>query len=148
MDGVTRQIGASTLLIKMDGDAYGYHRDPQYFFKNFADTIELTKEQLFSDDTMTLHNPGRLFIKLPRLEEDYYYDFDDGICYYGFDTEYTLVEAGEGFFLDEAYGIRGKFTLKLMHEEKPQTIDPNSGKYVDPHFVSKEFVFTYPDPLK
>ncbi|GAB5416082.1 MAG: hypothetical protein Crog4KO_13330 [Crocinitomicaceae bacterium] len=146
-DQITRQIGTSTTLIKLDGEAYAYHLDHHYFLKNYADTITLTKEQLFSDDTVKIHNPGRLYIKLPRLEEDYYFKWDNGISY-SFDIPYELVKAGDGFFLHDLYGSEGKYQLKLKRSLKTKPIDLESGRYVDPHFVMKHFVITYPDPLK
>ncbi len=143
-DGVTGQIGGSIRLIQLDGIAYDKHRDPWYFYHHFADTLPITQKQLFSEDTLTLHNPGRLYIKMPRLKDDYYFKWDNGIGYC-YDVPYTKVEAGNGYLIVDEHMIHGDYQLLLKYDQDIHTIDIHSGLWIDPHFAKKTVRITYPE---
>lgn len=144
-DGISRQIGTSVLLVKLEGLQYELHRDPLYFYKNYSDTLQVSKKQLYSSDTLVLHNPVRLYLKLPRLKKDYFFKWDDGTSYC-YDVPYTKVEAGKGYIVVDKYNSEGDYELQITYEKNPYLVDEKTGLMIDHHFIKKNFFFTYAKP--
>ena len=143
-DGVFRKKSGSIMLVKMDGLAYDLHRDPSYYYHHFSDTVEITKKQLYSADSLVFHNPGRLFLKIPRLEKNYFFDWisDNQYCYY---VPPLKVEAGKGFIIIDAGNTSGAREFVLTDGQAKYTWDYETGaKTCTNAFARKKIFCTYP----
>ncbi len=142
--GSSMKKSGSVTVIKLDGLAYELHRDPLYFAHHFSDTVEITKKQLYSNDSLILHNPGALYLKIPRLEKDYFFDWisDNQYCYY---VPPVKVEAGKGFVIMDA-GITSGAREFILTDGKPSyTTNYETGvKTYTNAFVRKKIFCTYP----
>lgn len=122
-DGITRQLGASFKLILLDGIDYERHIDPKYNYKHYSDTVYLTKEQLLNSEKLQINNPGHLYLALPRTDEDYEFNFKVGHCTMGFGEEYTTIEKGIGYFIEDAHNASDRYFLSIKRGELFHSIE-------------------------